>query len=138
MCLWLEPETAVGGVDGVHGDGLGVAGERRPAEAGAPSLVGPPGGAVGAAGAVAAGACGIDRGAGGQRLQDRCLLRRAGDLEVAEQAGREGDGARAGSGHRRQGRGLRHRIGHEDEAIAGFYVRKCVYGHIFGCLGPPV
>ena len=69
-----EAEAAVGGVDGVHGDGLGVAGERRPAEAGAPGLVGAPGGAVGAAGAVAAGPGRIDRGAGGERLQRRGLL----------------------------------------------------------------
>jgi hypothetical protein len=61
-------------------------------------------------GAVAEGS--IDRGAGGQRLQRRGLLGAAGDLEVAEQAGREGDGARAGHGRRGQGRGLGGEIGY--------------------------
>ena len=85
--------AVVGDMDGVHRHRLRVASERRPAEAAALGVVGPPGGAVGAAGAIAAGAGGIDRGAGGERLQRCGLFRRAGDLEVTQQAGREGDSA---------------------------------------------
>ena len=45
---------------------FGIGGERLAAEAVAPGFVLPPGRAVGAAGAVAAGAGGIDRGAAGK------------------------------------------------------------------------
>ncbi len=63
-----------------------VAGQRLAPEGGAPGLVGAPGRAVGAAGALAAGASGVDRGARRERLQLGGLLRVARHPEVAEQA----------------------------------------------------
>jgi hypothetical protein len=62
-------KTRIGAAHHVHRDGVGIGGERFAAEAVAPGLVLPPGGAAGAAGAVTAGAGGIDRGAARQLFQ---------------------------------------------------------------------
>ena len=64
-----DGEPVIGAAHDVHGDGVGVGGERLAAEAAAPGVVAAPGRAVGAAGAVAAGAGGVERGAAGQFFQ---------------------------------------------------------------------
>ena len=84
--------AGIGAADHVHGDGVGIGGERFAAERAAPGLELPPGGAVGAAGAVAAGAGGVDRGPAGQFFQ----LGRAGGAvghgERTEQGGLQDQG----------------------------------------------
>ena len=72
---------------GIHGDQLGAAAQRLAIERPAPGLVAVPGRAVDPARAVAAGASGVDGGAGGKRLQ---LGRARGAVrhgQVAQQAG---------------------------------------------------
>ena len=82
-----DGEALIGAADHVHGDGVGIGGERFAAEAVAPGLVLPPGGAVGAAGAVAAGAGGVDRGAAGQLFELGGAGGAVGHGERAEQGG---------------------------------------------------
>ena len=62
-------EAGIGAAHHVHRDGVGIGGERLAAEAVAPGLVLAPGGSVGAAGTVAAGAGSVDSGAARQLLQ---------------------------------------------------------------------
>ena len=104
-----DGEALIGAADDVHGDGVGIGGERFAAEAVAPGLVLPPGRAVGAAGAVAAGAGGVDRGAAGQLLELGGAGGAVGHGERAEQGGLQDQGSwvpdRPGVGRRRGGRG---------------------------------
>ena len=72
----------------------GSAGERFAAEAAAPGLVLAPGRAVGAAGAVAAGAGGVDRGAAGQLFELGRVGGAVGHGERTEQGGLQGQGPR--------------------------------------------
>ena len=85
-----DGEALIGAADHVHGDGVGIGGERFAAEAAAPGLELPPGGAVGAAGAVAAGAGGVDRGAAGELLEFGGAAGAVGHGERAEQGGLQG------------------------------------------------
>ena len=88
-----DGEALIGAADHVHGDGVGIGGERFAAEAVAPGLELPPGRAVGAAGAVAAGAGGIDRGAAGQLLEFGGAGGAVGHGERAEQGGLQDQGS---------------------------------------------
>ena len=90
------PRALIGAADDVHGDGVGIGGERFAAEAAAPGLVLAPGRAVGAAGAVAAGAGGVDRGAAGELLELGGAGGAVGHGERAEQGGLQGQGPRPG------------------------------------------
>ena len=62
---------AMGGGDGVYGEGVGVGAQWFAAETPAPGLGPTPGGTVGAAGAVTLGAGGVERGAAGVDLPSR-------------------------------------------------------------------
>ena len=59
-----DGQATIGAVHGVHRQQVGIAGERDAAEAGAPGLVGAPGGTVGAQGAGTAGASRLAGGTG--------------------------------------------------------------------------
>ena len=100
-----DGEALVGAADHVHGDGVGIGGERFAAQAGAPGLELPPGRAVGAPRAVAAGAGGVDRGAAGEFFQLGGAGGAVGHGERAEQAGLQGQrsGGRRGRGPGRGG-----------------------------------
>ena len=82
-----DGQALIGAADDVHGDGVGIGGERLAAERGAPGLEAAPGGAVGAPGAVAAGAGGVDRGAAGQLVEFGGAGSAVGHGERAEQRG---------------------------------------------------
>ena len=105
-----DGEALIGAADHVHGDGVGIGGERFAAERAAPGLELPPGGAVGAAGAVAAGAGGVDRGAAGQLLDLGGAGGAVGHGERAEQGGLQGQGGAIG-GPRRGRAGWRRHAG---------------------------
>ena len=98
-----DGESLVGAAHHVHGDGVGIGGERFAAEPGAPGGVVPPGGAVGAAGAVALGAGGVDRGAAREFFDLGGAGGAVGHDERAEQAGLQGE--RPGRGGRRSAAG---------------------------------
>ena len=85
-----DGESLVGAAHHVHGDGVGIGGERLAAEVAAPGRVLAPGGAVGAAGAVALGAGGVERGPARQFLDLRGAAGAVGHAERAEQAGFQG------------------------------------------------
>jgi hypothetical protein len=91
-----DGEALIGAADHVHGDGVGIGGERFAAERAAPGVELPPGGAVGAAGTVAAGAGGVDRGAAGQFLDLGGTGGAVGHGERAEQRGLQGQGGAIG------------------------------------------
>ena len=91
-----DGEALIGAADHVHGDGVGIGGERFAAERAAPGVELPPGGAVGAAGAVTAGAGGVDRGAAGQFLDLGGAGGAVGHGERAEQGGLQGQGGAIG------------------------------------------
>jgi hypothetical protein len=74
-----DGEALIGAAHHVHGDGVGIGGERLAAERAAPGVELPPGSAVGAAGAVAAGAGGA-----------------VGHGERTEQGGLQGQGGAIG------------------------------------------
>ena len=95
-----DGEALIGAADHVHGDGVGIGGERFAAERAAPGVELPPGGAVGAAGAVAAGAGGVDRGAAGQLLDLGGAGGAVGHGERAEQGGLQGQGGAIGGPRR--------------------------------------
>lgn len=88
----IHPQDAdrnalVGATGGVHGQQLRVAAQRLAAQAAAPRLEAAPGRAVDPVGAVAAGAAGIFRGAGGDVLQLGRAGGPAGHDQVAQQVG---------------------------------------------------
>ena len=99
-----DGEALVGEADDIHGDGVGIGGERFARQRCAPGRVLLPGGAVGAAGPVAAGPCRVDRGAAGEVREVGGAGSAVGDGEGAEQGGLEGERA-VGRGIRRGGQG---------------------------------
>ena len=64
-----DRDAVIGPLGGVHGQQIGVTAERFAAERATPGLVAAPGGAVDSAGAVAAGARGVDNRPGGQGVE---------------------------------------------------------------------
>ena len=88
-----DRDLLVGAAGRVHGNQLGVAGERLAAEAAAPGRVAAPGRAVDPAGAGSAGAGGVEGGAGGERLQLGGASGAAGHLQVAQQVRVQGQRA---------------------------------------------
>src|SRR6185437_16717977 len=76
--------------DDVHGDGVRIGGERLATQGTAPGLILPPGGAVGAPCAVAAGAGGVERGAAGKLGQFGSAGGAVWQGEWPEQIGLEG------------------------------------------------
>ena len=94
-----DGKTLIGEADHVHGDGVGVGGERLARQCDAPGGVVLPGRAVGPPCAFAAGAGGVDRGAARELLELGSAGGAVGDRERTEQA--------AGSGAAGEGRGRR-------------------------------
>ncbi len=112
-----DGETLIGQADDVHGDGVGIGAERFAGERRAPGGVLAPGGPVGAARAVAAGARGVHRGTAGQLVEFGGAGGAVGDGEGAQQRGLQDERAvvrravgEPGAGGRSGGRrGLRPR-----------------------------
>ena len=100
-----DREAGIGQADDMHGDGVGIGGERLAAQGAAPGLVLPPGGAVGPPCAVAAGAGGVERGAAGEFGEFGGAGGTVRQGERAEQVGLQGQRSirRRGPGRRRAG-----------------------------------
>ena len=82
-----DGKALVGAAHHIHGDGVGIGGERFAAQAVAPGLELPPGRAIGPPGAVAASAGGVDCGAPGEFFEFGGAAGAVGHAERAEQRG---------------------------------------------------
>jgi hypothetical protein len=82
-----DGKPLVGAAHHIHGDGVGIGGQRFPAECAAPTLKTAPGRAIGPAGAVALGAGGIERGAAREVFQFRGAAGAVRHAKRAEQTG---------------------------------------------------
>ena len=82
-----DRDAVIGTFRGEHGQQVGIAAERFAAERAAPGLVAAPGRAVDPAGAVAAGARGVDGRPGGQGVEFSAMADTVRELQVTQQIG---------------------------------------------------